>query len=334
MVENNAQLTADEEKLYDRQIRLWGIESQKRLRSARLLLIGMGGLGAEVAKNIILSGIKSVTLLDDKSFTSEMGFSQFLVPHDKIGVNRAEGSVERAQNLNPHVVVSSETFALSDLNEDYFTSSRWDVVVATGLNQKELERLDKICADSNLKFFAGDVHGMFGFFFSNLHNHSYTKMVKTIPKKGLVREETIKDESRFPSFSSAINHNFDKNRSQLHHCDPSYFVLKILFKFLEEKNCHPTDSAADAEYLTQLRDQILDKYQTPREKVPDEFLQKVVGPEVGPVCAIVGAVLSQEVIKAVSHKDEPHNNMFFFNPLYHKGTVQQFGAAPVEDETK
>ena len=35
-----------------------------RLRAARVLLVGVSGLGAEVAKNIVLSGIKSLTLLD------------------------------------------------------------------------------------------------------------------------------------------------------------------------------------------------------------------------------------------------------------------------------
>ena len=35
-----------------------------RLRAARVLLVGIGGLGAEVAKNIVLSGIKSLTILD------------------------------------------------------------------------------------------------------------------------------------------------------------------------------------------------------------------------------------------------------------------------------
>ena len=35
-----------------------------RLRAASVLLVGMRGLGAEVAKNIVLAGIKSLTLLD------------------------------------------------------------------------------------------------------------------------------------------------------------------------------------------------------------------------------------------------------------------------------
>jgi len=38
-----------------------------RLRAARVLLIGVGGLGAEVAKNVVLAGVQSLTLLDDQS---------------------------------------------------------------------------------------------------------------------------------------------------------------------------------------------------------------------------------------------------------------------------
>lgn len=35
-----------------------------RLRGSRVLLAGLGGLGAEVAKNLILAGVKGLTLLD------------------------------------------------------------------------------------------------------------------------------------------------------------------------------------------------------------------------------------------------------------------------------
>lgn len=37
---------------------------KNRLRGSRVLLAGLGGLGAEVAKNLILAGVKGLTLLD------------------------------------------------------------------------------------------------------------------------------------------------------------------------------------------------------------------------------------------------------------------------------
>lgn len=47
--------------------------------------------------------------------------------------------------------------------------------------------------------------------------------------------------------------------------------------------------------------------------------------QLSPVCAIVGGVLAQEIIKAVSQKDLPHNNFFFFSTLDGAGVVECIG---------
>lgn len=39
--------------------------TQRRMATSNVLIVGANGLGAEVAKNVILAGVKSVTLLDD-----------------------------------------------------------------------------------------------------------------------------------------------------------------------------------------------------------------------------------------------------------------------------
>lgn len=46
------EITEDEAKLYDRQIRLWGVSSQKRLRKANVVAVGLSGVGSETVKNI------------------------------------------------------------------------------------------------------------------------------------------------------------------------------------------------------------------------------------------------------------------------------------------
>lgn len=58
-----------------------------RLRSAKVLLIGLGGFGAEIAKNVILAGVKTITLLDHRNVTIEDTCSQFFIPNDQIGKN-------------------------------------------------------------------------------------------------------------------------------------------------------------------------------------------------------------------------------------------------------
>ena len=48
----NHEITDDEASLYDRQIRLWGVRSQKLIRAANVLCIGLSGLASEAVKNI------------------------------------------------------------------------------------------------------------------------------------------------------------------------------------------------------------------------------------------------------------------------------------------
>lgn len=63
------------------------IKQYYRLRAAKILLIGLNGFGAEIAKNIILAGVKSVTFLDHRNVTAEDRCSQFLTPKELIEKN-------------------------------------------------------------------------------------------------------------------------------------------------------------------------------------------------------------------------------------------------------
>ena len=60
-------ITEDEAALYDRQLRLWGVEAQNRMRQSHVLLCGsFRGISTEVAKNIVLAGVGRVALCDSE----------------------------------------------------------------------------------------------------------------------------------------------------------------------------------------------------------------------------------------------------------------------------
>lgn len=76
-------LSADEIALYDRQIRLWGAQAQERIRSAHVLLISLRALGTEIAKNLTLAGISSLTIVDNEPVTEEdLGAGYFIRDED------------------------------------------------------------------------------------------------------------------------------------------------------------------------------------------------------------------------------------------------------------
>jgi ThiF family len=81
------ELSADEIALYDRQLRLWGIEAQNRMRKANVLLVTIKALGNEVAKNLVLAGIGSLTVLDPATVTEQDVATQFFVTEECIGKN-------------------------------------------------------------------------------------------------------------------------------------------------------------------------------------------------------------------------------------------------------
>lgn len=60
---------------------------QRRLRSANILLIGMKALANEIAKNLVLAGIGSLTIIDDQLVTEDDLGSQFFISELHVGLN-------------------------------------------------------------------------------------------------------------------------------------------------------------------------------------------------------------------------------------------------------
>ena len=63
---NNQDEHQIDESLYSRQLYVLGHDAMKRMAKSSVLIAGIGGLGVEIAKNIILGGVKEVTLHDNK----------------------------------------------------------------------------------------------------------------------------------------------------------------------------------------------------------------------------------------------------------------------------
>lgn len=55
----------EQEDVYDRQVRLWGVEAQKRLCAARVVVLGLTPTLAEAAKGLALAGVRSIRIADD-----------------------------------------------------------------------------------------------------------------------------------------------------------------------------------------------------------------------------------------------------------------------------
>ncbi|KAG8377063.1 hypothetical protein BUALT_Bualt09G0129100 [Buddleja alternifolia] len=102
-----------DEDLHSRQLAVYGRETMRRLFASNILVSGMQGLGAEIAKNLILAGVKSVTLHDEGTVELWDLSSGFVFSEEDLGKNRALASVAKLQELNNSVIISTLTSELT-----------------------------------------------------------------------------------------------------------------------------------------------------------------------------------------------------------------------------
>uniref|UniRef100_G3MLR2 THIF-type NAD/FAD binding fold domain-containing protein n=1 Tax=Amblyomma maculatum TaxID=34609 RepID=G3MLR2_AMBMU len=331
------ELSEEEASLYDRQIRLWGLESQKRLRAVRVLLAGLNGLGAEVAKNLVLAGIKSITLLDHKNVTAEDFSSQFMIARSDVGKNRAHSSKAYTKNLNPMVEVEADDDDLLNKDAEYFR--KFDIVCCTAsLSTESLTKVNNQCRSLGVKFYCGHVWGLFGYFFSDLIQHSYAQELPTLPgAKGSKAGPSLAKRPKLDDHTSAVvqkmmsgvplsralqvkagkaGTGLDRKTS------PLFFMVHVLLRFFDKHQIDACES--DREELLKLRDQVTSDLAIDKERLPDRLFD-TIAKEMCATCAVVGGVLAQDIIKVASCKDTPLKNFFLFDGIECCGLQENIG---------
>lgn len=98
--------TEIDESLYSRQLYVLGHEAMKRMGASNVLIVGLKGLGVEIAKNIALAGVKSLTLYDPAPAAIADLSSQFFLRLEDVGKPRAAVTAPRVAELNAYTPVS------------------------------------------------------------------------------------------------------------------------------------------------------------------------------------------------------------------------------------
>ena len=156
-----------DESLYSRQLYVLGHDAMKQMSSSNVLIVGALGLGAEIAKNIALAGVKSVTLYDPNPVMMSDLSSQFFLRKEDVGkpgVTRASATASRLAELNSYVPIK----VLDVPSLDTETLQSFKVVVMTHALLSEQLRVNDMTHGSGTHFLSADVRGLFGTVFADL----------------------------------------------------------------------------------------------------------------------------------------------------------------------
>ena len=130
LVEPAAELTVDEVRRYSRQLIIpdVGMAGQKRLKNARVLCVGAGGLGSPALMYLAAAGVGTLGIVEFDTVDESNLQRQIIHGQSDIGRSKAESARDSVREINPLVQVNVHEVRLDSTNVmDLF--AQYDLIV-------------------------------------------------------------------------------------------------------------------------------------------------------------------------------------------------------------
>ncbi len=143
-------LSPDEIKRYKRHllVKEIGGQGQQRLKAARVLIVGAGGLGSPLSMYLAAAGVGNIGIMDDDRVSVDNLQRQIGYKTTDVGALKAERAAALCRSLNPHVSVEAMPFRLTAENA-LSIISQYDIVADGSDNYSTRYLVNDAC------FFAG-----------------------------------------------------------------------------------------------------------------------------------------------------------------------------------
>ncbi|VAI77317.1 unnamed protein product [Triticum turgidum subsp. durum] len=111
-----------------------------------------------------------------------------------------------------------------------------------------------------------------------------------------------------------------------------YYAMRVLESYESSEGRDPGEtSLSDLPAVLARRKDMCDRMSVDESKIPTSLLERLLAAgkkEHPPVCAILGGILGQEVIKSISCKGDPIKNFFYFDDADGKGAMEDIPPTP------
>lgn len=151
-----AALTDEETLRYNRQIvlRNFDFDGQERLKSARALIVGLGGLGCAAAQYLAAAGVGHLSLLDFDTVSLSNLQRQTLHHDADIGQPKVNSARDSLSAINPHIDIATYDRALSGQDLHALIAAH-DIVVDCTDNVEIRQQLNQGCFDHRTPLVSG-----------------------------------------------------------------------------------------------------------------------------------------------------------------------------------
>ncbi|KAJ1765272.1 E1 ubiquitin-activating protein aos1 [Coemansia sp. RSA 1843] len=300
-------ISKEEVALYDRQIRLWGVEAQTRLRKASICVVGVNTATLEMCKNLVLAGLGGIGLCDPRPIGECDLETQYYFGTEDVGKRKDVVLAERLALLNP--LVHIEAASIDGLQ----WVDKYDLVVAVGNvdGLPAMREINATCRDAGKQFIGADAFGLFGYIFADcLDAHEYVEEVKGADE-GDTSRQVLRASYKSLDQSCAASLNITNLKRSLRKYPPLVFICQALALQGDKRVLGETE-------LSDIINQSIQGRGIPDGMVDEALIGRVAtswGTEFVPCASVVGGTLAQEVLKVVTGKDMPVNNWFVYDAI-------------------
>jgi len=184
-----AELTDQEKYRYSRHLSLdkVGLSGQEKLKAAKVLIVGAGGLGCPVLQYLTAAGVGTIGVVDFDTIDETNLQRQILFTIDDVGKNKAEVAVKRLKQLNSYVNFNVYPEKLTTSNAIQLFSS-YDIIVDGTDNFSTRYLINDACVITSKPLVYGAIYKFEGqvTVFNYKNGPSYRCLFPEAPKAGSV----------------------------------------------------------------------------------------------------------------------------------------------------
>ena len=148
---------------YDRQIRIkeLGKSGQLKLKKARVMVAGAGGLGCPASLYLVAAGVGYVAIVDRDAVELSNLNRQIIHWSNDVGKSKSVSTIEKLRQLNPEVKVEAVPKAITPDNAGELVKAF--SVVVDGLDRWATRfLLNKACVEERVPFVHAGIHSLYG----------------------------------------------------------------------------------------------------------------------------------------------------------------------------
>jgi adenylyltransferase/sulfurtransferase len=118
LVSDNVEITVDEVRRYSRHLIIpdVGMSGQKRLKNAKVLCVGAGGLGSPALMYLAAAGVGTIGIVEFDTVDESNLQRQIIHGQSDIGRSKAESARDSVKEINPYVQVNLHEIRLDSTN--------------------------------------------------------------------------------------------------------------------------------------------------------------------------------------------------------------------------